>query len=305
MRNNKGIIITLIAGISWGFSGCCGQYIFDTFQANSAYLTTYRMFFAGVVLILVGLLTDSKNMGKIWKDKKAVGRLFIFAVLGIMFNQYSYLTAIANSNSGTATILQYTGPVLVMIMSCFLARKLPQKKEVFAIVMVVLGTFLIATHGNIHTMVLTPAGLTWGLLSAVALACYTMLPGQIIEKYGSITITGYGMLLGSISLFFISKAWNAPMIPDFRCILAFAAIVIVGAVIPFTMYLMGVNLCGAVKASMLASIEPVSATVIMVLWLKEPFQFIDLIGFACIFTTIFLLAKKDENEKEKTSEIAD
>lgn len=294
MKRNKGVIITLIAGICWGFSGCCGQYIFDNFHADSAYLTTFRMISAGIVLILAGFLTNRKNMTAIWKDKGSSGRLFIFALLGIMFNQYSYLTAIANSNSGTATILQYTGPVLVMIVSCFLAKKLPQKREILAILMVIAGTFLIATHGNIHTMVLSPAGLFWGLLSAVALTCYTMLPGGIIKKYGSITVTGYGMLIGGICLFFISRAWNAPMIYDPRCALAFLGIVIAGTVIPFTLYLVGVNLCGPVKASMLASIEPVSATVIMVIWLKEPFMFLDFVGFACIFITIFLLAKRDE-----------
>ena len=56
------------------------------------------------------------------------------------------------------------------------------------------------------------------------------------------------------------------------------------------MYLMGVNLCGAVKASMIASVEPVSATVCMVVWLGESFSVIDFIGFACIFATVFLLA---------------
>lgn len=235
-------------------------------------------------------------MVAIWKDKSSTVQLLIFAVCGIMFNQYSYLTAIKNSNSATATILQYLGPLLVMIVSCFLTKHLPGKKEIFAIGMALLGTYLLATHGDIHNMYLTPAGLFWGLTTAVALTCYTMIPVKIIAKHGSIPVTGFGMLVGGIVLFIASGAWNAPMIPDIRCILAFAGIVVFGTVIPFTLYLKGVHLCGAVKASMLASIEPVSATVIMVLWLKSPFMFIDLIGFICIFVTIFLLTKKDNSD---------
>ena len=44
---------------------------------------------------------------------------------------------------------------------------------------------------------------------------------------------------------------------------------------------------------MLASIEPVSATVFMVLWLGESFQLMDFVGFSLIFVTVFLLSKKD------------
>lgn len=293
MNKNIGVLITLIAAILWGFSGTCGQYIFDHFDADPSYLTAVRLLSAGVLLVLIGLFTDRKNMTAIWTDRNSALMLLLFSIVGIMFCQLTYMKAISYSNSGTATILQYLGPVLIMIVSCFLARKLPRLKEVCAIIMALLGTFFIATHGNIHSMVITPLGLSWGLWSAVALMLYTMLPGKIIEKYGSITVVGYGMLIGGIALCIGCGVWNAPMVYDPRCIVAFIAIVIFGTILPFTMYMIGVNRCGAVKASMLASIEPVAATVFMVVWLREPFQIMDFAGFMCIFVTIFLLTKKE------------
>ena len=294
MNNKKGSIITLAAGIMWGFSGCCGQYILDNFNADPVYLSSYRMVFAGIILIFIGIVKSPDRMTAIWHDKKAVLRLFIYAWLGVTFNMYTYLCAIAHSNSGTATILLYIGPVLVMIFSCFTARKLPSRKEFVAIIMAVLGTFILATHGNIHTMVLTPLGLMWGLLSAFALACYTLIPGDLPDRFGAVTVTGYGMIIGGISMFIGTRAWNAPMIHDPKCIAAFASMVIIGTVLTFTLYLLGIKLIGPVKASMLASVEPVSATVIMVVWLKESFQFLDFVGFMCIFVTVFLLTKKEE-----------
>lgn len=302
MKKNVGILITLIAAICWGFSGTCAQYIFDNFDADPTYLTAVRLLAAGLILVVIGLFTDRKNMTAIWTDKKSALRLIFFSVTGFLFCQLSYMKAISYSNSGTATILQYLGPVLIMIVSCFLARKLPQRKEVFAIIMALIGVFLIATHGHIDTMVITPLGLSWGLWSAVALMLYTMLPGKIIEKYGSITVTGYGMLLGGIFLCIGCGIWKAPMVYDIRCIIAFIAIVIFGTILPFTMYLIGVNRCGAVKASMLASIEPVAATVFMVVWLRVPLQMMDIAGFLCIFVTIFLLTKKETEAITETAE---
>ena len=154
--------------------------------------------------------------------------------------------------------------------------------------------FRLATHGDIHTMVLTPLGLMWGLLSAFALACYTLIPGDLPDRFGAVSVTGYGMIIGGVSMFIGTRAWNAPMIHDPKCIAAFVAMVIIGTVLTFTLYLLGIKLIGPVKTSMLASVEPVSATVIMVVWLKESFQFLDFVGFMCIFVTVFLLTKKEE-----------
>lgn len=293
-KETSGAVITLIAGILWGFSGCCGQYIFDNFNAEPQYLTAYRLAIAGALLVVYGFITDRENMIAIWKDKKDVVRLLLFAVFGIMFNSLSYLTAISHTNSGTATILQYLGPLLVMIWACFMGHRLPRGKEIIAIVLALLGTFFLATHGDIHTMVITPLGLTWGLLAAFFLATYTLIPVPIIGKYGSTAVTGFGMFIGGMVLWISTGSWNAPMVHDPACIAAFAAMVVFGTAITFAIYLVGVHRIGAVKASMLATIEPVSATVIMVLWLGEVFAFMDFVGFTCIFVTIFLLVKKEE-----------
>ena len=295
MKKNLGALITIAAGILWGFSGACGQYIFERFPIEPAHLTSIRMLSAGVILCCIGFVTDKKNMLGIWKVKTDYIKLIIFAVFGIMASQLTYMTAISYTNSGTATILQYIGPVLVMIASCAMQKRLPTARESLAIFLVIIGTFFIATHGNISNMIINTSGLIWGLLAAVALALYTLIPGNITKQYSSITITGYGMLLGGIVLAVLSQAWKVQLSSDFRFLAAFAGIVIFGTVLTFTLYLKGITMVGPVTASMLASVEPVSAAAFMIVWLKVPFHYMDLIGFSCILITIFLLTKKERS----------
>lgn len=295
MKKNLGALITILAGILWGFSGACGQYIFERFPIEPAHLTSIRMLSAGIILCCIGFITDKKNMLGIWKVKTDYIKLIIFAVFGIMASQLTYMTAISYTNSGTATILQYIGPVLVMIASCAMQKRLPTARESLAIFLVIIGTFFIATHGNISNMIINTSGLIWGLLAAVALALYTLIPGNITKQYSSITITGYGMLLGGIVLAVLSQAWKVQLSSDFRFIAAFAGIVIFGTVLTFTLYLKGITMVGPVTASMLASVEPVSAAAFMIVWLKVPFHYMDLIGFSCILITIFLLTKKERS----------
>lgn len=292
-RTARGVFFTLIGGTMWGFSGTCGQYLFDVKNMDSAWLSATRMLTAGVLLTLFGLITQRGSMAGILRDKKDRKRLIIFAILGLTFCQYSYLTAISHSNAGTATVLQYLGPVLIMIVSCVMAGKLPSGREVLAILMAVGGTFLLATHGNVHSLVISKPGLVWGLLSAVSLMFYTMLPKSIIGRWGSAVVTGYGMLIGGIFLFFLIGYWNYHIVFDFETVLAVAAMSVIGTTLAFTLYLQGVSDIGSVKASMLACIEPVAATVFSTIWLGTAFTMMDLAGLAAIIATVFLLTKKE------------
>ena len=296
-HSKYGALVAIIAAIFWGFSGCCSQYIFENFTVDAAHLTSFRMLSAGTIVVLAGFVTGkikgSDDMTAIWKDRSDIIQLLVFAVLGIMLCQLSYQKAIYWTNSSTATILQYTGPVMIMALTCAMAHRLPTRKEVTAIILAMTGTFLLATHGDIHSMVITPRGLAWGLFAAVTMVTYNMLPQKLIKKYGSMCVTGYGMVLGGIVLTIITRAWEAAWPLDLKLWLAFGGVVFFGTVLSFTMFLWGVAQIGPVKASLIASLEPVAATVIMIIWLHADFLFMDLVGFTCIFLTVFLLLKKE------------
>lgn len=292
-KNARGILCTLLGGAFWGFSGACGEYLFTNYSVDSGWLTVVRMLGAGIALTIFNLVGNRKRSVEIWKKKWDALQLVIFALLGLAFSQYAYLTSIDHSNAGTATVLQYLGPVLIMALVCMKNRRQPDVREGIAIVLAVGGTYLLATHGNPKTMVLSKLGLIWGLLSAVSLALYTLLPARIIPKWGSMTVTGWAMLLGGIAMALVSKVWTIPVALDIRGWLAVSGMVVMGTLLAYTMYLQGVADIGGVRASMLASVEPVSATLFSVFWLGTGFQWIDLIGFVCIMATVFLLAKKE------------
>lgn len=293
-KNTRGILCTLLGGAFWGFSGACGEYLFTNYQVASAWLTVVRMLGAGTVLTAFSLLTKRGRALDVWKVRADAAQLVIFALLGLAFSQYTYLASIDHSNAGTATVLQYLGPVLIMGLVCLKNLRLPTWKEAVAVVLAVGGTFLLATHGNPKTMVLSRQGLTWGLLSAVSLALYTLLPAKIIPKWGSMLITGWAMLLGGIAMALVSRVWTVPVSLDLYGWLAVSGMVVMGTLLAYTMYLQGVADIGGVRASMLASVEPVSATLFSVFWLGTEFMWIDLAGFVCIMATVFLLAKKEK-----------
>ena len=106
-KSTKGVIFTLLGGICWGFSGTCGQYLFTRKNIESGWLTMVRMITAGIVLITFLLVKREKGMREIWKNKRDVVNLLLFAIFGLLFCQYTYLTAIFYSNAGTATLFSF------------------------------------------------------------------------------------------------------------------------------------------------------------------------------------------------------
>lgn len=287
----RGVLCTLIGGCCWGFSGNCGQYLFNVHGVDPQWLTVIRMITAGLITVGIVAARDKQKLIDCAKNKHDRIMMLVYGVFGLLLSQYTYLEAINATNAGTATVLQYIGPVLVMVLVCFSGRRLPKRHEALSIVLVIVGTFLLATHGNPNTVVINPAGLFWGLFAACTLVLYTLLPKSIAPKYGAFMTTGLGTLIGGIAFFIIVHPWPLTVDLPLSGWLAVAGMIIVGTVIAYPLYVQGVNDVGPVKASMLASVEPVSAAVISAVWLKSEFAMMDIVGFVCIITTVFLLAK--------------
>lgn len=288
-RTARGITATVCGGIMWGFSGACGQYIFQR-GITAQYLAPLRMIFSGIILLLLSITWQRKQFLSLVRDKKALIRAAVFGVFGIITSQFCYLAAISYSNAGTATVLQYLGPVIIMAYTCISAKRLPTAAESVCLLLAVLGTFLIASHGRTDELAISPKALFWGLASAVGLALYSIIPEKIIPKYGAVSVSAIGMTCGGIVLMAALRPYNAAAAWDLHMVLAFLAIVIVGTVFAYTLFLHGVGLIGASKASIVSCVEPVSAAVISFFWLKSTFEAADIVGFALIIETVIIIA---------------
>ncbi len=303
-KNTAGFctVTCLIATVCWGFSGTCGQYLFQAKGADSGWLSAVRMLSAGIILLVLNLIRARRELLALLRCGRDLLITVVFALLGILPSQYCYLTAIRYSNSGTATVLQYLGPVFIMLIVCIRELRLPRKKEFIALICAVCGTFLLATHGNIHSLIISRQALIWGLLAAVGLVFYTIIPTGILPKYGSLPVTGLAMLIGSIPLLAIVRPWQFDVQLDPAYTLALIAIVVIGTVVAFSLYIYSLKGIGPERASLTACAEPVAATVFSAVWLKTAFHPIDLIGFICILGAVVILIDFKAVRRSRTSD---
>ncbi|HEW7217473.1 TPA: EamA family transporter [Streptococcus pneumoniae] len=288
----KGTLLTVVAGIAWGLSGTSGQYLM-AHGILALVLTNLRLLIAGGILMLLAYATAKDKILVFLKDRKSLLSLLIFALIGLFLNQFAYLSAIQETNAGTATVLQYVCPVGILIYSCIKDRVAPTLGEIVSIIFTIGGTFLIATHGQLDQLSMTPAGLFWGLFSALTYALYIILPIALIKKWGSSLVIGVGMVIAGLVALPFTGVLQADIPTSLDFLLAFAGIILIGTVFAYTAFLKGASLIGPVKSSLLASIEPISAVFFAFLIMNEQFYPIDFLGMAMILFAVTLISLKD------------
>ena len=291
-RQRKGTLLTLVAGFSWGISGISGEYL----MANGVHvnlLTSIRLLIAGIFLTILAYYRDKKTLVVLLTSKKNILGIILFTLFGLVLNQYAYLSAIHHTNAGTATVLQYATPVLVLLYTCLRNRIWPSLTEVVAIVLAIGGVFIMATHGNPSELAITPAGLFWGILSAFTYAAYLLLPVQLIRTYGSLHVISLSMLLGGILFPLVSQAWTYSFDMTGSNLLALFGIVGIGTIFAYTVFLHGVSIIGPVKGSLLASVEPVASVLLTVLVMGTQFYLTDFIGMILIIAAVLLISLRD------------
>ena len=289
-KRTEGIIYALTGGTCWGLSGCFGQYLFQEKEITAEWLVTIRLVFAGILLIVLGLLLTKKRMGDVWKDPVDKKKLLIFAIGGMLTCQYTYFAAIQHSNAGTATVLQSLSPVIILAIVCMKQKRLPKKLETGAILCALFGVFLLSTHGDIRSMSITTLALIFGLGAAASAAAYNLLSGNLLRKYGVYAIVGYAMFIAGIVMLFIVRPWNYNVVFDKGTVRATAGVVVIGTAVAFSLYLKGVSLVGPFMGSLLGMVEPITAVIISLLFLGADFHIMDLAGFVLILGTVVALS---------------
>lgn len=293
---SKGVSLVLLAAIFWGVSGTVSQYLFQTLHISTEWLTTVRLLSAGVLLIAIAYKKEGIRIFDIWRQKADILAVIIFGIVGMIGVQYTYLAAITHSNAATATILQYLGPVLVTSYYILIAKRWPTFKETASVFFAMLGTFLLVTHGNLDSLAISLEGFIWGILSALGLAFYTIQPIKLLQRWGSLIVVGWGMIIGGFVFSFVHPPWLFEGEWYFSTNFAFLFVIVCGTVIAFYCYLHSLKYLSASETSLLACVEPLSAVLTTVIFLGVSFGWIDWIGSLCILMTIFILSKKKKRQ---------
>lgn len=282
-----GPALIILAGIFWGSMGIfvrrLAEYGFSPIQ-----IVCIRVVLAALVFCAIQLVKDPKGFRISLRDIP----LFLGLGLGsILFFTVCYFTSITMMPLSTAAILLYTSPIWIMLMSLLFFHEKLTGRKVLALVLAFGGCVLVS---GISGGGLTVIGHLIGLGSGIGYGLYSILGTVALRRYSPYTVTTWTFIIAAIGSILISnpvdlveKCAAAPSLPN---LLGFSLLTaLVTAVIPFLAYTLGLRHVEASKAGILATVEPMVATLIGILVFSEPLTLMSGLGVLLILAAVVIL----------------
>lgn len=297
------MMLIIIAGVFWGSMGIFVRRL-ESVGFNSIQIVSIRVTLAALAFSIVLLIKDRKGFRISLRD------IPLFLGLGfgsILFFTVCYFKAITIMPLSTAAILLYTSPIWIMLMSVIFFRERINAKKLTALALAFGGCILVS---GVSGGGLTAAGLLSGLGAGFGYGLYSILGTVALRRYSPYTVTAYTFLfaaLGSVVIChpkdMIQKfpaSGNPAELFLFCCLTA-----LVTAVIPFLAYTLGLRSVEASKAGIIATVEPMVATLIGVTVFSEKLNAFSALGILLILASVIILnsgsdKKTTLNKKRQT-----
>lgn len=280
-------ISVLLSGALWGIIGLFVRAL-DGVGLDSMQIVFVRSFFSMAVLFF-GLLILKRERLKIkWKD--------IWCFLGtggfsITFFNFCYFFTITETSLSVASVLLYTAPVFVAVMSSFLFGEKMTSKHIVCLLLALLGCVLV-TEVLFDMPTLSPLGILVGFGAGFGYALYSIFGRYALDRgYQSITITFWTFLVSSVVLLpFVRpmQLFNGMTDVDFPWG-AVALLVILSTVLPYLLYTYGLSGMEGGRASVLATVEPVVATMVGMLVYHEKMTVWSILGMLLVLSAVLWL----------------
>ena len=296
-------ICILLAGILWGSMGLFVRGL-NADNMASLEIVEIRVLFSSVIMGLFMLFYD-KSMFRI--RLKDVWCFIGTGVFSLTFFNLCYFQTILMTSMSVAAILLYTAPIIVVLLSAIFFKEKITGSKVLAMIMTFVGCFFVTgiagslLSGGVTEMNLSFKGILIGLGSGLGYAMYSIFGRFALERgYKSLTISFYTFLFSFIAsviiqspVTIIKKIICGRTVNDiFLCL----GIAVVATVFPYILYTYGLSGAENGKASIMASIEPVVATILGIIFFKESLSWDGILGIVLVLAAIILLQRNDRSK---------
>jgi drug/metabolite transporter (DMT)-like permease len=284
----------MAAAVMWASCGTAGKALFQAGMTPFT-LVQIRVTFSSILLALVFGIFSRHFLRIRLRD---VGYFLLLGGVAMALVQFSYFSAISKIQVAAAILLEYLAPILVAIYSiCFWNERVTPAK-VIALLMAMAGCYLVVGGYNLHLLQMNRLGILWGLAAAVSFASYTLLGERGMHRYSPWTVLFYALLFAAVSLNIIRGPHNY-LNGSYSIVewISLIYIVIIGTILPFGLYFVGVNYIRSTRTMITATLEPISAAFMAFFLLGEVLEPLQILGGLAVVAAIVILQVQREHDE--------
>jgi drug/metabolite transporter (DMT)-like permease len=224
------------------------------------------LFLAAVLLVMRRSLRPAR--GEAW-------RLVLLGAVGYALESSLFFLALQRGTAATVTLLFYTYPVLVAILAALTGQGVPGRLVLASLAAAVAGTaIVVASSGGLD---ITTLGIAFALGSALAFSIYLVMADRLVRRTSPLVTAMWISLSASLALVTAAVAGGVAEVPDADAAITVTAMGVLTAGAFFLLFL-GLRRVGAVRSSVIASLEPVAAALLAAAFLGEPLRAGILVG---------------------------
>ena len=225
-------------------------------------MLTIRFGVAGLALavVLLGMRRSHRPAAGEWAWLLALGGI------GYAAESTLFFLALGRGTAATVTLLFYTYPVIVTVLSALVGLGVPGLLLIGSLVAAVGGAGLVV--GSSGGLDITTAGIAFALASALTFSVYLITADQVVRRTSPLASSMWISLSASAALAAYSAVTGGAEVPETKAFLSVTAMGVLTAG-AFVLLFLGLRRVGAVRTAIVASLEPVAASTLAFFFLDE------------------------------------
>ena len=295
-RPRLGYAMTLTAATLFAVNGAVAKVILAS-GISPLRLTEFRTTF-GFIGLAIGLVLLAPARLRLTRGE--VPFLVFYGICGFALVQWLYLVAIHRLPIGIGLLLEFTAPILVALWARFGWHEPVRGRVWIALGLSLAGLALVAEVWSGIT--LDGVGIAAGLMAAVVLAIYYLAGERGVGRRDPLSLVCYSLLFAALFWAITQPWWSFPFsalhgstslhgnlaTTSVPLWLLYVWLVLLGTILPFALSIGALRHLPATTVGIVATFEPVAASVVAWVWLGESLDAAQLAGGAVVLAGIVL-----------------
>lgn len=284
-RPALGATLVIAAAALWGSLGLFGRLAFER-GVSPMELASVR----AALAFVLALPLLAWRPGALRVRTRDLPLLVAYGVVSVAFFYWVYLAAVDRLPLAIAAALLYTAPAFVVAIAWTMRWEPVRPRRLVPLAMVLAGALLVTGAWRTLGPDVEAVGIALGLAAGLAYATYTAIGKRIRGRYDTLTTILWAYGIGAAVLAVAAPPWTVMFRhDDARLLMVLMALG--PTLLAAAFFYIGLRHVEASAASMLATIEPVVATLLGLLWLGEAVSGDAVVGIALILGAAVWLSR--------------
>ena len=274
----------LAAAALWGIIGVWNRRLMA--GGLSPYSIVVVRNCGGLVLLLAVMALRDRSVFRV--ERQHLKYFFGTGVVSVVLFTVCYFSCQEICSLAVASILLYTAPAIVVVLSAILWRERVTGKKLLALGLTLVGCALVCGVFS-GSLTVTGGGILLGLGAGFFYALYSIFGRYALAHYGPMTVTVWTFVFAGVASLALVRPAELAALAQPSLALTAVGLVVCSTVLPYILYTRGLARVEAGKASILASLEPVVASVAGVVLFGEPMSGLTAAGIVCVLAGVYIL----------------